>query len=418
MLSHRNILARSAGTAQMNGFTADEVSLNWFPLDHVGGVVMFHLRDVYLGSRQIHAPTEMVLEEPLRWLDWIDRDRVTLTWAPNFAFGLINDRLGDQLGDPAEEVTRRRWDLSSLRFILNAGEAIVARTSRRFLELLAPQGLRGDANHPAWGMSETSSAVTYSELFSLGTTADSEAFVEVGAPIPGSAIRIVDGEDRVVPEGTIGRLQVRGLSVTRGYYERPDLNRESFTADGWFKTGDLGRMRAGRLTITGREKDVIIIHGANYYSHEIESVVEEVAGVVVSFTAACAVRSPGRDTDELAIFSVPRRRRGRRSCRSSAPSVSGWCVGSGSIPTTSCRCGERRFPRRGSARSSVRSYGGASRRESIGRWPNGSLCSAAMLTRPERRSHPCRSWSHTTSLAEVPRSRGRARRWRKRRGTC
>ncbi|HEX2569056.1 MAG TPA: amino acid adenylation domain-containing protein [Polyangia bacterium] len=294
MLSHRNILARSAGTAQMNGFTVEEVSLNWFPLDHVGGVVMFHLRDVYLGCRQIHAPTETVLEDPLRWLDWIDRYRVTLTWAPNFALGLINDQ--------AEEVAHRRWDLSSLRFILNAGEAIVARTSRRFLELLAPHGLRGDANHPAWGMSETSSAVTYSELFSLGTTADSDAFVEVGAPIPGAAIRIVDAEDRPVSEGTTGRLQVRGLSVTRGYYERPDLNRESFTADGWFKTGDLGRMRAGRLTITGREKDVIIINGVNYYSHEIESVVEEVAGVAVSFTAACAVRSPGRDTDELAIF--------------------------------------------------------------------------------------------------------------------
>ena len=102
---------------------------------------------------RIHAPIERVLEDPLRWLDWIERFRVTLTWAPNFAYSLINDQ--------AAVVANGHWDLSSLKFILNAGEAIVARTTRRFLTLLAPHGMRGDCMHPAWGMSETSSAFTY-----------------------------------------------------------------------------------------------------------------------------------------------------------------------------------------------------------------------------------------------------------------
>ncbi len=118
-------------------------------------------------------------------------------------------------------------------------------------------------------------------------------------------MRIADAADRPVPEGTIGGLQVSGPFVTTGYLENPAANLEAFTADGWFKTGDLGRIRNGRLTITGREKDVIIINGVNYYSHDIEKVVEDTPGVEVSFAAAFAVRAPGTDTDRLAICFSP-----------------------------------------------------------------------------------------------------------------
>lgn len=299
MQSHRSLLSRSAATARMNNFTPEDVSLNWFPLDHVGGIVMFHVRDVYLCSQQVHVPTESILQSPLKWLDYIERYRATITWAPNFAYGLINAQ--------AEELDLRRWGLSSLRFILNAGEAIVAKTARRFLELLIPHGLPATAMHPAWGMSETSSAVTFSDNFLLDSTSDSDSFVVVGKPIPGFSMRIVDAEDRPVEEGTTGRLQVTGLSVTSGYFQNPKVNQESFTADGWLKTGDLGVLKDGALTITGREKDVIIINGVNYYSHEIESVAEEDKGVEVSYTAAVAVREPNSDTDKVAVFFNPAR---------------------------------------------------------------------------------------------------------------
>ncbi len=296
-LTHGNILSRCAACKQMNGFHSQDVSINWFPLDHVGGIVMFHLRDVYLKSIQLNAPTELVLEDPLRWLDWIERHRATITWAPNFAFGLINDQ--------AETLQTRRYDLSSMRFILNAGEAIVSRTTRRFMRLLEPFGLNPECMKPAWGMSETSSAVAYSHEYRVDTTSDDDPFVEVGPPIPGTEFRIVDAEDRLVPEGTIGRLQVRGRTVLRGYFRNSELNEQVFTGDGWFKTGDLGVLRGGSLTITGREKDLIIINGVNFYSHELESVVEEVDGVEVSFTAASAVRDAGSETDRVAIFFVP-----------------------------------------------------------------------------------------------------------------
>jgi acyl-CoA synthetase (AMP-forming)/AMP-acid ligase II/NADP-dependent 3-hydroxy acid dehydrogenase YdfG/acyl carrier protein len=297
MQSHRSLLSQSAGTSRLNKFSSDEVSLNWMPLDHVGGIVMFHVRDVYLACQQIHAPAEFILQDPLKWLDLIARFRATLTWAPNFAFGLVNAK--------EETIRERRWDLSSMRFILNGGEAIVARTARRFLRLLRPQGLPERCMHPAWGMSETSSGVTYSDGFSLDATSADDSFVEVGAPIPGFSMRIVDAQDHLVSENVIGRLQVKGASVTPGYYQNPELTKHAFSADGWFETGDLGFLRGGRLTITGREKDLIIINGVNYHSHEIEAVVEETPGVVTSYTAACAVRSSATDTDQLAVFFHP-----------------------------------------------------------------------------------------------------------------
>ncbi|HKE55157.1 MAG TPA: AMP-binding protein, partial [Pyrinomonadaceae bacterium] len=294
MLSHGNILSRSAGIAQFDEFSPADVSFNWFPLDHVGGIVMFHTLAVYLRAKQLLAPTDMILQDPLKWLDVVDQYRVSITWAPNFAFGLVNDN--------ETEIKSRNWDLSSLRFILNGGEAIVAKTSRRFLELLTPHGLPASAMNPAWGMSETSSGITSSHKFRINTTSDEQSFVEVGGPIPGAALRIVDAQDNLVAEDKIGRLQVKGTTITRGYYKNEELNREAFSPDGWFNTGDLGLLHDGCLTITGRTKDVIIINGINFYSHEIEGVVEEVKGVNVSFTAATAVREPAFDTDRLAIF--------------------------------------------------------------------------------------------------------------------
>ena len=315
VLSHSNIIARSLGTAQLNHFTSADISFNWMPLDHVGGVVMFHLRDVILGARQIHARTDDMLQDPIRWLDLMETYGVTNTWAPNFAFALINDL--------HERVNSRQRNLAALRFILNAGEAVQAKTAQAFLRLLRPHALPPTAMHPAYGMSETSSAITYSQAFSLDAptgiheldqaslkgvvrpadvTSIAVSFVEVGGPIADTGLRIVDRQNQVLPEGVIGRLQVRGPTVLAGYHNNPAANGEAFTDDGWFTTGDLAFLSGGQLTITGREKDVIIVNGVNYHSHEIEAVVEALDDIEVSYTAACALRSAGRATEEVVVF--------------------------------------------------------------------------------------------------------------------
>ena len=302
VLSHRNLLSQAAGSVQKNGFSKEDISLNWVPIDRVAGLVYFHIRDVYLGSRQIHFPLQLFLQEPLVWLDAIDRFRVTIAFGPNFAYGLVNDRLEATRSQEGRDRAKPQWDLSSIRCFLNGAETIVAKTARRFLQELAPCGLSPTAMRPSWGMAEVSSGVTFSDRFSLEATTDSDRFVGVGAPIPGVDLRIVDDKNRVVGEGEIGSLQVRGLTVTSGYDNNPEANQKVFAGDGWFETGDLGFLRDGELTIAGRQKDTIIIYGENYYSHDIEAFVEEIDGICVTYVAACAVRSNRSDTDELAIF--------------------------------------------------------------------------------------------------------------------
>ncbi|NEP40647.1 MAG: AMP-binding protein, partial [Okeania sp. SIO2H7] len=266
MQKNSNLLSMSAGTIAMNQFSSQDVTLNWMPMDHVGALVFLSIMAVDLGCQQIHVPTELILQSPLKWLDLIDCYQATISWAPNFAFTLIGDR--------AEEVKKRHWNLSSMKFLVNAGEAIVTKTARNFLQLLNSYGLSTTAIHPAFGMCETCSGITWSNSFSLESSSDEDKFVELGQPIAGTCLRIVDGNQQVVGEGVVGFLQVKGASVTSGYYQNITANKEAFTADGWFNTGDLGFLKNGCLTITGRQKDVIIINGLNYYSHEIESALE------------------------------------------------------------------------------------------------------------------------------------------------
>ena len=296
MLSHSNLLSMTAGAIEMNHFDAQAVTLNWMPLDHVGAIVGKGLLAVDLGCKQVHVSTKYILQNPLNWLALIERHKATIAWAPNFAFSLINELTQDAETDS--------WDLSSMKFLINAGEPIVTKTARRFLTLMGRQGLAETALHPAFGMSETCSGITWSDQFSLSATSDDMAYVGLGRPIPGAYLRIVNNDNEVVPEGMIGKLQVKGASVTQGYYQNPEQNQAVFTPDGWFSTGDLGYLENGHLFLTGRDKDVILINGVNYSAYEIEAVVEEVEGVEISFTAACAIQreTNSSSSDQLAIF--------------------------------------------------------------------------------------------------------------------
>ncbi len=291
-LTHGNILRRGESLRTVEDFSGAYVSFNWMPLDHVGGVVMWHLRDVYHGVDQIHAPTDWILADPLRWLDCVDRYRVTSTWAPNFAFGLVSEAVA--------AAGERSWDLSALRMTLNAGEAIAPAVAAAFLDALAPHGLAADTMVPVWGMSETCSGVVYSPRF-RSAVSRADTFVHLGAPIPGCRIRIVDDADRLLATGEAGRLQVSGATVTRGYRGLPQQNSASFDAEGWFDTGDLGRIDdTGSLQITGRAKDVVIINGVNYPCHEIEAAVDRLDCTLTSWSAACAVQQD--EGEQLIVF--------------------------------------------------------------------------------------------------------------------
>lgn len=316
--THRTVVTRAYVNVAANGFGPEEVTLNFMPLDHVAGMVMHNVRDVIMEWEHVNARTDSFIAEPLRWLDWIERYRVTNTSAPNFVITLMTNL--------ADEIARRSWDLSSLRDITNGGEAIVGHTTQEFLRMLAPHGLAPDVMRPAWGMSEVCGGMVHSTLRAdheptgvltidartLGGTLvplpgpapGHPTFAEVGVPVPGTSIRIVDDSGRVVPEDRIGHLQVRGVTRMTGYHNNPQADEESYTADGWFITGDLAFVHRGRLVITGREKEVVVVRSANYSCHEIESVAEQVDGVLPTFVAACSEYDPDTGTDELVVLCV------------------------------------------------------------------------------------------------------------------
>jgi malonyl-CoA/methylmalonyl-CoA synthetase len=105
----------------------------------------------------------------------------------------------------------------------------------------------------------------------------------VGLPLPDVSVRVVNSEGMPCAAGEIGDIQVKGPNVFKGYWRMPEKTAEEFTADGYFKTGDVGRFDAnGYLSIVGRSKDLIISGGYNVYPKEIESFIDEMAGVTES----------------------------------------------------------------------------------------------------------------------------------------
>jgi acyl-CoA synthetase (AMP-forming)/AMP-acid ligase II/NAD(P)-dependent dehydrogenase (short-subunit alcohol dehydrogenase family) len=294
VLSQSRLVAMPDAMLAGGWYSAEDVGLSWMPLDHVAGTAYPHLVSLRAGTSHVLVARDYVLADVPRWLDLLTEFGATMSWAPNFAYGLVADRL--------ERGERRAWELSRVRVLSCAGEPVLSETMRRFVAPLVRHGLREDAICPMWGMAETSSFFTATRGV---RTHPGESAVELGPPPAGSALRVVDDQDTVVGEGTVGHLQVRGAQVLAGYLEDGDLNARSFTADGWFRTGDLAVVRDGQMAISGRQKEVLILNGNNVYPQEIEEAVERVEGVLPSYTVACPTRAPGSQTDEVVVFFVP-----------------------------------------------------------------------------------------------------------------
>lgn len=280
--SNAAAVAREKAVAEYNHFKKD-VSLNWMPLEHAGGILMAHLRAVLSKSEQVQVQKGYILQKPLRWIDLMSEFHVGYSWAPHFAFILINKAMEGQKDD-------EDWDLSSVTFLLDGGEMVEATSGKAFMENLAVYGLKDGVIHPSWGMAETCSGVMYNPNFKIDQAAGVQkigdrTYTEIGEPIPGYQIRIVDEHNVSLPDEQIGIFQLKGPSVTRGYYRNSDANQEAFTDDGWFSTGDMGFISDGRVTLTGRDKDVVIFNGLNYSSAEIESVIDGLVFIRHSYVA-------------------------------------------------------------------------------------------------------------------------------------
>lgn len=291
-LSHRNVIKRSQSLSDFMGLDSGEVTLNWMPLDHVGGIVMFHLIDVYNRVEQVQVETSEILRDPLNWLVYMSDYQVTCTWAPNFAYGLVAEQKA--------RIETLDVSLRHLKFIENGGEAIHYQSCRDFMEILSAKGLAAEAMVPAWGMTETTSGILLSKQFGSILYKGS---VAVGEPIKGVEAKVTAPNGEIVPRGEEGKLWIRGETINRGYYRNDAANEKSFSGDGWFDTGDLARIIDDEVVITGRDKDLIIINGVNISNQEIEKKLEELDGVLTGAIACCPV-SNDENKDEAYIFYV------------------------------------------------------------------------------------------------------------------
>ena len=123
----------------------------------------------------------------------------------------------------------------------------------------------------------------------------------VGFPLPGVSVRVCDDDGKGLPTEEIGAIQVKGPNVFKGYWRMPDKTKEEFTADGWFKTGDVGKIDTrGYITIVGRSKDLIISGGYNVYPAEIEAYINDMQGVAES----ALVGVPHPDFGEVGVAVV------------------------------------------------------------------------------------------------------------------
>ncbi|MEV0545099.1 non-ribosomal peptide synthetase [Nocardia salmonicida] len=291
-LTHGNLLSSMAAKSAVQKLTPGDNTFNWISFDHVAALLETHLLPLYSGAQQIHAPSEIVADDPMQFLRIISRHRVTMTFTPNFLLGQLNS-----LFEPDSDSDL--LDLTCLRHIVSGGEANVVATGQTFLQSFAACGLDDAALWPAFGMTETCAGSIYNRDFP-GADAGQE-FAAVGHPVPRLQLRVADEEDRSLPDGATGEVQLRGPMVTHGYFNNAEATREAFTADGWFRTGDLGRLAESRLTLVGRSKDSIIVNGVNYFSHEIETAIEELDGISPGYVAAFPTRRPGSDTEQLVI---------------------------------------------------------------------------------------------------------------------
>ena len=298
LVRHGDLLANQQLIREAFGTTPESVIVTWLPLYHDMGLIGGLLHPLWLGCECTLLSPFHFLQRPARWLEAVSRYRATVSGGPNFAYDLCVDRVSPE--------AREELDLSCWEVAFNGAEPVRAETLDRFTDAFAGRGFDRRAFFPCYGLAEATLLVTggggsggrekrpprvravdAAELErhrAVEASPVSEAspavrrLVSSGAPPSGVVVRVVDPETRrEVEAGRVGEIWISGPSVTAGYRNRPETNREVFDArlvdlDGgpFLRSGDLGFLDDGELFVTGRLKDLIVIRGRNLYPQDVE----------------------------------------------------------------------------------------------------------------------------------------------------
>ncbi|MBV9350362.1 MAG: fatty acyl-AMP ligase, partial [Mycobacterium sp.] len=291
-ITHRNVVSNAEAMfmgAQYNLET--DVIVSWLPLFHDMGMTGFLAVPMYFGAELVQITPTDFLRDILLWAKLIDKYKGTMTAAPNFAYSLFAKRL-------RKHAKPGQFDLSTLRWALSGAEQVVPADVEDLCDAGAPFGLRPEAIVPAYGMAESTVAVSFSEcgagLAVDEVDADLLAVLRHAVPasngktrrlaclgplLEGLEARIVDEDANVLPARGVGVIQVRGEPVTTGYNTTAGLV-PAQDEHGWYDTGDLGYLtEKGHIVVCGRVKDVIIMAGRNIYPTDIERAACRVDGV-------------------------------------------------------------------------------------------------------------------------------------------
>ncbi|ODR10712.1 long-chain fatty acid--CoA ligase [Mycolicibacillus koreensis] len=292
-ITHRNIHSNAEAMfvgAKMDP-TGNDVMLSWLPCFHDMGMIGFLTVPMYFGVELVKVTPMDFLRDTLLWAKLIDKYKGTMTAAPNFAYSLFAKRLRKQ-AKPGQ------FDLSSLRFALSGAEPVEPADVEDLIEAGKPFNLRPEAIMPAYGMAETTLAVSFSELGDglvvdevdadllaalrqavPATKGNTRRLASLGPLLQGLEARIVNEDGNVVPPRGVGVIQLRGEPVTPGYITMAGFL-PAQDEHGWYDTGDLGYlMENGHIVVCGRVKDVIIMAGRNIYPTDIERAAGRVEGV-------------------------------------------------------------------------------------------------------------------------------------------
>ena len=312
-ITHANIVANADAMTVGCDFDIDtDVIVSWLPCFHDMGMTGYLTVPMYYGAELVKITPMDFLSDILLWPKLIDKYQGTMTAAPNFAYNLLAKRLRRQ-------ATPGEFNLSSLRWALSGAEQVDPLDVEDLCEAGAPFGLKPEAIIPAYGMAETTVAVSFSEcgggmvvdevdadLLSIlhravpATKGHTRRLVTLGQPLPGLELRVVDEDGAELPARGVGVIEVRGDPVTRGYTTVGGFIAAQ-NERGWYDTGDLGYLtEAGDVVVCGRLKDVIIMAGRNIYPTDIERAAGRVRGVRPG--CAVAVRlDAGRSRETFAV---------------------------------------------------------------------------------------------------------------------
>ncbi|KAH7886559.1 putative quinone synthetase [Phlebopus sp. FC_14] len=302
--THRTILAAAAAKGESYGLTSESKILNWVGFDHVAGSLEMHITPLVFGASQLHVHASAILSDPLLFLRLLDDKSINVAFAPNFLLSKLTRDL-----EKRTELAGS-FDLSSVTRINSGGEAVVSKTAQAFVStfkrLSRDPSKVNFAVSPGFGMTETCAGCIYNPA-DLSTEQPKHEFLELGTPISGCEMRIVDPEDGVTvrPDGESGELQVRGPMVFVRYYNNPEATSSSFVEGGWYRTGDVGIVEGGVMRLSGRIKDTVIVHGVSYGIPELETHLQTIEGVTHSFLAAAPYRAPGQETEGFVVFYSP-----------------------------------------------------------------------------------------------------------------